>query len=150
LHTAYKLFNTGLFSITAFFSVTSINNYVFAATVNNPGSYQEVEFITDNKIKFGDASLGLGEDSFLQTETFIFETAISGNSVAVTTKAATNQETSYLSVDHPTVTDSLGFKIVLAEVQGNTFIIYVESASNPYALSHIEFDFGSQHDVTSY
>jgi hypothetical protein len=146
----YKFLAAGLFGLTAFFSVASIDEQVFASTVNNPGGYEEIEYMSANKIKFGDANPGLGEDNSSETETFVIQTAVSGTSVAVTTKAATNQETSHLDLNNRVVTDSLGFKIVLAQIQGNTFTIYVESVSNPYALSHIEFDFGVQHGVTSY
>lgn len=105
--------------------------------------YTSVEHLNGaSMIRLGDATEGLGQDGANEIDTFAIEVVNGGTSVSVTTKTATEQETSVLNGVGDSVTDSLGFKSTLVAISENVYVLAVESVSNRHALSHVDFDFG--------
>jgi hypothetical protein len=116
---------------------------------SNPGYYTEILNHTNGTVEFTSVSTGLGENNAQQTETFAITRESSASSLSVTLKAATSQATTPLTLGTP-LTNSLGFRITLLSIQGNTYTVSVESVNNTYALSHANFEFDSPSDIVSY
>jgi len=103
-----------------------------------------------NRVKFEDATTGLGDDGAAQTDRFVMTVQGTTSSVSVTTKAGTASSTTELPAQvGATALDSNGFRVTVEDISDdNVYTVSVTSQDNSKALSHVEFDFGDDAQVT--
>ena len=104
----------------------------------------------NNRVKFHDADVVLGSSSELEkTDIFIISVDNASYSTSVTTETSSGFETSIMTSENNYIVDENGYAIELDGIAGTSYSFLVSSAYSDEELISVEFDFGTNADITS-